>query len=104
VEPAVIEQFHFLRPWWLLALIPLAAVTWLLIRGRYDSGNWRTVVDPRLLPHVLSGANQQARGSIRWMFAAVAGLAIIALAGPTWETGDHRARRADLGKAAASGF
>ena len=81
----MIEQFHFLRPWWLLALIPLAAVTWLLIRGRYDSGNWRTVIDPRLLPHVLSGASKQTRGAIRWVLAAVAGLAIIALAGPTWE-------------------
>jgi len=81
----VIEQFHFLRPWWLLALILLAAVTWLLIRGRYDSGNWRTVIDPRLLPHVLSGASKQTRGAIRWVLAAVAGLAIIALAGPTWE-------------------
>ena len=81
----MIEQFHFLRPWWLLAVIPLAAVTWLLIRGRYDSGNWRTVIDPRLLPHVLSGAGRQARGSIRWVLATVAGLAIIALAGPTWE-------------------
>jgi len=81
----VIEQFHFLRPWWLLALMPLATVTWLLIRVRYDSGNWRTVIDPRLLPHVLSGASQQRRGSMRWVFTAVAALAIIALAGPTWE-------------------
>jgi len=81
----VIEQFHFLRPWWLLALIPLAAVAWLLIRGRYDSGNWRTVIDPRLLPHVLSGANQQGSGSIRRVLTTVAALVIIALAGPTWE-------------------
>ena len=81
----MIEQFHFLRPWWLLALIPLAAVIWLLIRGRYDSGNWRTVIDPRLLPHVLSGASRRAHGSIRWVLAAVTGLAIIALAGPTWD-------------------
>ncbi|MCP4768100.1 MAG: VWA domain-containing protein [Gammaproteobacteria bacterium] len=81
----MIEQFHFLRPWWLLALIPLVMVIWLLIRGRYDSGNWRTVIDPRLLPHVLSGANRQVRGSLRWVLATVAGLSIIALAGPTWE-------------------
>ena len=81
----MIEQFHFLRPWWLLALMPLATVAWLLIRGRYDSGNWRTVIDPRLLPHVLSGASQQHRDSMRWVLTAVAALAIIALAGPTWE-------------------
>ncbi|MCP4471880.1 MAG: VWA domain-containing protein [Gammaproteobacteria bacterium] len=81
----MIEQFHFLRPWWLLALVPLAAAIWLLIQGRYDSGNWRSVIDPRLLPHVLSGASRHARGSIRWVLATVAGLAIVALAGPTWE-------------------
>ena len=81
----MIEQFHFLRPWWLLALVPHVAITWLLIRGRYDSGNWRTVIDPRLLPHVLSDSKRKTHASIRGVLATVAGLAIIALAGPTWE-------------------
>ncbi len=81
----LIEQFHFLRPGWLLLLIPLALVLWLLFRTRYDSGSWRTVIDERLLPFVLSGVDQQRRSAIRWIFGAAAALAIVALAGPTWE-------------------
>jgi Ca-activated chloride channel family protein len=85
VETAVIEQFHFLRPGWLLLLIPLAAVLWLLLLRRYDSGSWRAVIDERLRPFVLSSSGQNQREWTRWIPAAVALLAIIALAGPTWE-------------------
>ncbi len=81
----MIEQFHFLRPGWLLLLIPLAAVLWLLLLRRYDSGNWRAVIDERLQPFVLSSSGQNQREWTRWIPAAVALLAIIALAGPTWE-------------------
>ena len=81
----MIEQFHFLRPGWLLLLIPLAAVLWLLLLRRYDSGSWRAVIDERLRPFVLSDSGQKQREWTRWIPAAVALLAIIALAGPTWE-------------------
>jgi Ca-activated chloride channel family protein len=81
----VIEQFHFLRPGWLLLLIPLAVVLWLLLVRRYDSGSWRAVIDERLRPFVLSDSGQNQREWTRWIPAAVALLAIIALAGPTWE-------------------
>lgn len=81
----MIEQFHFLRPWWLLLLLPLGLLMWQVIRGRYDSGSWRAVVDSRLLPHLLSGVDGARRNGMRWLLGAVAGLAIVALAGPTWE-------------------
>ncbi len=81
----MIEQFHLLRPWWLLLLIPLAGSMWLLLNKRNDSGSWRAVIDARLLPFVLSSGGQNLRGWGRWIFGCVALLAIIALAGPTWE-------------------
>jgi len=81
----MIEQFHFLRPGWLLLLIPLLAGLWLLFKSRYDSGNWRAVIDARLLPFVLSDGRVRRRDPMRWIFAAAALLAIVALAGPTWE-------------------
>jgi Ca-activated chloride channel family protein len=88
MEATVIEQFHLLRPWWLLLLIPLAGVIWLLLKNRDDIGSWRAVVDARLLPFVLSADGQNVRGWSRWsrwILGCVALLAIIALAGPTWE-------------------
>jgi len=81
----MIEQFHFLRPGWLLALLLLTLVLWLMRHRGYDSGNWRTVIDPRLLPHVLSSAVSTQAQRVPWIISAVVALAIIALAGPTWE-------------------
>lgn len=81
----MIEQFHFLRPAWLGLLIPWLAVTWLLLRRRQDSGNWRSVIDERLLPFVLSGGAVNRRDWLRWIPGLVALFAIVALAGPTWE-------------------
>jgi len=81
----MIEQFHFLRPYWLLLLLPLLAWFWGLFRGRYDYGNWRAVIDERLLPHVLSGGGGERGHGTRALPGTAAALAILALAGPTWE-------------------
>jgi Ca-activated chloride channel family protein len=81
----MIDQFHFLRPGWLLALIVLGMVLWLLRRRGYESGNWRAVIDARLLPHVLSTDGGRSTNRLPWILGVVTMLAIIALAGPTWE-------------------
>ena len=81
----MIEQFHFLRPAWLLLLLPLLLSLWWLARRRFDSSRWRDIIDQRLLPFVLSEGGAESRGRLRWVLAAVAALAIVALAGPTWE-------------------
>ena len=81
----MIDQFHFLRPAWLLLLVPLAMVLWLLVLRRFESGSWRDVIDERLLPFLLSGAERERRNWMLWIPGAVALIAIIALAGPTWE-------------------
>ncbi len=81
----MIEQFHFLRPAWLLLMAPLLVLLWWLARARYDGASWRGVIDEALLPYVLTGGSAHRRGWIRWILALAALLAILALAGPTWE-------------------
>jgi Ca-activated chloride channel family protein len=81
----MIDQFHFLRPGWLLALIVLGLVLFLLRRRGYQDGNWRTVIDARLLPYVLSADGAHGASRLPWILGVVAMLAIVALAGPTWE-------------------
>ncbi len=79
-------DFHFLRPWW-LALLPVGVwLIWQLLRGRADSGGWRSVVDAPLRAHVL--AEPEVLRESRWpLIAALASwlLAVVALAGPAWE-------------------
>jgi Ca-activated chloride channel family protein len=78
-------EFHFLRPWWLLAVPPAVLLAWRL-RAAADPGRaWRRVVAPHLLPHLLVGGGK--RSWLRPEAVAAAGwvLAAVALAGPTWE-------------------
>ena len=82
---SMLGDFHFLRPWWLLALalLPLA---WIAMRhSRSDGGAWRAMVDAHLLPFLLDGTTERARSGGVWLATAVWLLACIALAGPSWE-------------------
>ena len=79
------ETFHFLRPSWLLAIVPVAALAWAATRSATRSSAWRRVVDAHLLRHLLLADSGPAR---RWPVAlgAVAGIAAsVALAGPAWD-------------------
>ncbi|WP_088331999.1 VWA domain-containing protein [Lacimicrobium sp. SS2-24] len=80
-----LDAFHFLRPAWLLALIPLLLI-FLLLRylQRHRSG-WQNVLAPHLYQHLLS-----ARGGLRnkpplYLLGLAWVIACLALAGPTWE-------------------
>ena len=80
------SEFHFLRPFWLLTLIPLAGLSWHMIRLVREGGDWRRVCDPALLPYILvhdGGGKTSRRAS--WLFTLGGVLAILALAGPVWE-------------------
>ncbi len=79
------SELHLLRPYWLLALLPLALVLWRMWRSESESQSWRAVCDPRLLHYLLIGG---ARTSTQWplLVAGIAGvLSILALSGPVWK-------------------
>ena len=77
---------HFLRPLWLLAILPLALLLAILWRQRQAGASiWRDLVDPHLLPHLLVGEEGKSR---RWPLVLLGlgwSLAALALAGPVWE-------------------
>lgn len=76
--------FHFLRPWWWLALLPLAYLLCRLVKQQHQAGAWAAVCDPILLPHLLE-QQTGSRGLWPVYLGALAGvLSIFALAGPTW--------------------
>ncbi len=81
----MIEQFTLLRPLWLLALVPLAALIWRMLNSQQTSRSWLSVVDPGLLPHLLAGSTRVGKPWPAIGVAMVGLLAIIALAGPVWE-------------------
>lgn len=79
------ELFHFLRPQWFLALLPLALVLWLLFFRKQGSRGWEAVCDERLLPHILIRKPGRARRASLALTALGGLLAVAALAGPAWE-------------------
>ena len=81
----MLSDFHFLRPYWFMALIPLLALLWYLIKRNKLSRHWEGVCDSALLPYILVGKTG-AKGFQQMILTGIAGLlTIIALAGPTWE-------------------
>jgi Ca-activated chloride channel family protein len=80
-----ITEFHFIRPYWLLALIPYLAILGLMLKNKLSKGNWSAVCDAALLPYLLQ---DKPVSQSRWPLTAgavAALLAIVALAGPTWQ-------------------
>ena len=91
----MLADFHWLRPAWLLAIPLVVVVAVVFARGRLSSDNWRNVVDPALMPYVLSRA--PGRGiDHRWWLLAIGGiLAALALAGPAWQRIEQPVFRAE---------
>jgi Ca-activated chloride channel family protein len=80
------ELFHFLRPAWLLLLLPAALVTWSIMRRQDPMRSWKAVIAPELLEH-LAIRKEERRSRLRPVFglAVMWLLGILALAGPSWE-------------------
>ena len=79
------HDLHFLRPYWLIALLPLVVVFVLFLKRRFGQGEWAAVCDEDLLPYILDSV---APTKTRWMLGVLMGaalLSILALTGPTWE-------------------
>ena len=80
-----LAQFHFLRPYWLLAVLPLIVVVWLMIKRKLGAQSWERVCDEVLLPYILIGSSVRKRRSAVVLTAIGGLLAILALAGPVWQ-------------------
>jgi Ca-activated chloride channel family protein len=81
------NQFHFMHPLWLLALLPLAGLLWLLYQYKSGSSSqvWDKVIDANLLPFLLSGNDTKASRSLFYLLAAGWLITVVALADPVWQ-------------------
>ena len=78
------SDFHFLQPWWLLALPPLLALTFWLARRRGRDGAWTRLLDGELLS--LLRLSEGGAGRSPWLLIGLIWtLGVVALAGPTWQ-------------------
>lgn len=80
----MMADFHFIRPLWFLALIPLAFMLWQLSLYKRNAGGWQKIIPPHLVNHLIQGQSVK-RHQPFWLLALVWLIAVFALAGPTWE-------------------
>jgi len=80
-----LNNLHFIRPLWLLLMLPALLLPWLWHRQHNASQRLRTVFAPHLLKHLLIKPQDQQRLRPVWLLGAVLGLGALAAAGPTWE-------------------
>ena len=79
------HNFHFIRPWLLVLLIPSAGLIWYSLRSR---GRWhgiQSIISDHLLKYLLVGRREQSRSYPLYLLAAFWGIGIIAVSGPTWK-------------------
>lgn len=79
----VLENFHFIRPGFLLLAPAAAGIWWLWLRQSDPLRGWREQIDPELLNALVVGREALHRGpaiglAVAWL------LAVIGIAGPTW--------------------
>jgi von Willebrand factor type A domain len=80
----LLGHFHFLRPLWLLALVPAALIGWLLWRQRDPLRSYRTNIAPHLLTHLVIKAGKRSLLRPEVVLLCILPLSILALAGPSW--------------------
>jgi Ca-activated chloride channel homolog len=82
---AFIENFHFLRPLFLLAIIPALLLVLLLRFLQSSQSSWQLAIDARLLPYLLDKSSTPQQSYPLYGLLLVWVLSIVAMAGPVWE-------------------
>ena len=79
------QDFHFLRPWWLLAALPAVwlGVQW--ARRRSAASHWEEAVQADLLPVLLEPVRNAAGHRLGWLLAIGLLIGATGLAGPAWQ-------------------
>ena len=81
-----LELFHFLRPAWLLLLLPAGLVLVSVWRRQDPMRAWKRVIAPELLEHlVISPKQRRSRLRPVFLLGACWLMGILAMAGPSWE-------------------
>lgn len=74
----------FLRPWWLLGIVPWVVAMLFMLKHRNSSSGWEQIVDPVLQPYVIEPGKKQ--GSLhKWLLLLAWLICLLTLSGPVWD-------------------
>ena len=78
------DDFHFLRPSWILLAMPALIIWYGLWRQSDRAAVWMQVIDPHLLQHLIVGESTRSRLRPIQLLLLAWMIGTIALAGPAW--------------------
>lgn len=80
------SDLHFLRPEYLLMLLPAWTLVWWLLRQQSDEKKWQKVIEPKLLKHLLVQPEQNhSKIAAPWHLVVVLSLLVVSVSGPSWK-------------------
>jgi Ca-activated chloride channel homolog len=82
---STLTEFHFLRPLWLLLMLPVVLLVFFLWRINESSTAWDKAIDKSLLPYLLDKRKNSSQRMPLLLLLVVWLASIFALAGPVWE-------------------
>lgn len=80
-----LADLHFIRPLWLLALLPALWLVWRWARGLGSGSQWEQRIEPALLDVLLEPGTHQRNRHLSLLVATLLAAGAIGLAGPSWE-------------------
>lgn len=80
------SDLHLLRPYWLIAILPILLVWWSLWRKQNPVTSWTKIVDTHLLEHLLVGEKRRRCMRPIHLLLVMWCLCVVALSGPTWQS------------------
>ena len=80
-----LQNFHFIRPWYLLLLVLPFLYYWRYMRGVDNTSSWEKVCDKNLLCYLLVRGSSGQRKMLYSLFLAGFITAVIAISGPAWK-------------------
>ena len=81
----MLETFHLLRPWWLLALLPAIFIIFYWLKRNYGKSTWNSAISSELLRVLLEDHTSQSRRWFSGIVVATLILVLVGLSGPAWE-------------------
>ena len=85
IPASIIQDFHFLRPAWLLATIPAILLVGVMWRVNSNVTAWDKAIDKNLLPFLLDRSKNAAQRTPLLMLLFAWILSALSMAGPVWE-------------------
>ena len=85
IPASIMQDFHFLRPAWLIAAIPAILLVGVMWRVNSNVTAWDKAIDKNLLPFLLDRSKNAAQRTPLLMLLFAWILSALSMAGPVWE-------------------